>query len=143
MYFRRYVVQLQHVYISMFGTIQCTTLFHLYMYIIPHSAILTTKFSFPRMCVLVSCMCNPFLPTSALALWRSLYSEEGSHLIDQVIQDNQSMSEFHTKAGLCQPGNGGPGSGIGHGLLPVHHVRSPCLHECVQCPPGQDLVHCD
>ena len=53
------------------------------------------------------------------------------------------MSEFHTKvAGLRQPGNGGPGSGIGHGLLPVHHVQSPCLRECVQSPPGQDLVHC-
>ena len=34
---------------------------------------------------------------AALALWRSLYSEEGSRLIDQVIQDNQSMSEFDTK----------------------------------------------
>ena len=44
-----------------------------------------------------TCMCNLFLPTSALALWRSLYYEEGSRLIDQVIQENHSMSEFHTK----------------------------------------------
>ena len=139
MYFRRYVVQLQHVYISMLVpySVQCTTC------IIPHSAILMKQFPFPRVCVLVSCMCNPFLPTSALALWRSLYSEEGSRLIDQVIQDNHFMSEFHTKAGLRQPGNGGPGSGIGHWLLPVNHVWSSCLRECVQRPPGQDLVHCD
>lgn len=34
---------------------------------------------------------------AALALWRSLYSEEGSRLIDQVIQDENSLSELDLK----------------------------------------------